>query len=86
MSDDITPQDIASELVYHTLMGKADDQDYAFEYKGKKAIVRIEILDESVQAPDRVYIALNPPGTKCACCKGTGVQKRPEAGVGALYG
>ena len=86
MSNEITPQDIASELVYHALTAKEDNQGYAFEYEGKKAIVRIEVFNESIQAPDRVYIALNPPGTKCACCKGTGVQKRPQASAGALYG
>ncbi len=86
MTDEITPENIASELVYHTLTGDGVDQEYAFEYGGKKAIVRIEVFNDPIQAPDRTYVALNPPGTKCECCKGSGVQKRPQASAGASYG
>jgi hypothetical protein len=77
MSDEITPHDIASELVYQTITGKPERHEFAFAYDGKKAIVEIKIFDDPVEFPDRTYVALNPPGTKCEYCKGTGKQKRP---------
>jgi hypothetical protein len=86
MSDEPTPQDIASELVYQTITGNAKNQEFAFEYEGKRAIVELKIFNDPVKAPDRTYVALNPPGTKCECCKGTGKQKRPQASQGMMSG
>jgi len=86
MSDEITPQDIASELVYQTITGETNHQEFAFEYGGRKAIVELKIFDDPVKFPDRTYVALNPPGAKCECCKGTGKQKRPQTSFGLMSG
>jgi hypothetical protein len=86
MTDEPTPQDIASELVYQTISGKAGFQEFAFEIDGKRAIVELKIFDEPVKFPERTYVALNPPGVKCECCKGTGKQKRPQASSGIMTG
>lgn len=76
MSLDQRSHNIASELVYLALTSSAKETEFAFELKGQKAIVRLELFSNPADAPDRMYVSLNPPGDACKCCDGTGVQTR----------
>ena len=67
---------LASELVYLALTNPGKYRDFAFEFDGQKAIIGLEVFGRPLDAPERTYISLVPPGDKCGCCDGTGVQNR----------
>ena len=75
MTEKQRAQRIASELVYLAINNPGEHSDFAFELQGQKAIVRLEVFRKD-DAPDVKYISLGPPGKKCECCDGTGVQDR----------
>lgn len=70
---------IASELTYLMFTNPGKFNEFAFDFKGKKAIVRIEVLPGGAAGADKAYISLDPPGEKCECCDGTGIQNRETA-------
>lgn len=76
MSHDPRSSKIASELAYFLLTNPNEATEFAFEFDGQKAIVRLEAFRNPAGAPDRLYVSLGPPGDKCKCCDGTGLQDR----------
>ncbi|WP_407168189.1 hypothetical protein [Bradyrhizobium sp. ORS 111] len=65
---------IASELTYLMLTNPGKFSEFAFDFKGQKAIVRVEPV--GIEGANKAYISLDPPGETCGCCDGTGVQER----------
>jgi hypothetical protein len=79
MTPEKRAEQIASELTYLMLTNPGTFSEFAFDFKGQKAIVRIEALPVGTEAGDKMYVSLDPPGVKCGCCDGTGVQDRKIA-------
>jgi hypothetical protein len=84
MNADERAQKIASELVYLALINAGKKTEFAFEFKGQKAIVRLDLSPRPNDPPDRLYISLDPPGEACKCCEGTGIQERAPPKAAAM--
>ena len=84
MTADERAQQIESELVYIALTNPGKKTEFAFDFKGQKAIVRLDLSPQPNDAPDRLYVSLDPPGDACKCCDGTGVQERAPPTAAAM--
>jgi len=61
---------IAAELAYDILSRPDARSSYRFQMGDRTVEVRLET--GVVADQDTMYIAVNPPGQICSCCKGSG--------------